>query len=433
MKRSIKMLMLLVVLAVFVGGYFGVQQLSKTEQVTEETGSFDLNARTAEDVSGLSWTLEGTVYDFVNNGGTWQKQGDAAFPVDQQKLQTMAEDLLAMKATRKLEDVTSPADYGLADPAFSVQVTWSSGTTTTYALGDATPFADGYYLSLSDQAGVAYTVEDDLSDIFDTTMTALAVKEIIPTAENVTRITVGEDFDASYEDVSLTINPDQHWYAEGQPLDGVDDLVEAVQGIAWASLVDTAATADALSAYGLDAPTAITLYDGDEAAVTLLIGSTDDNGDYYACLPDSTMVYLVDAEDVSDVLAATAESMVSTTLLALPYEQVQVATVTVGAKTYTMIPEQIATMTDTGDAIENPGEDAWNTLIALTASGTPAEDKDGDVLLTVELSNTDGMVAGITISEYDADSYCYTMEDKTVLVSATKVDALIRAIKQLAE
>lgn len=119
MKRSIKMLMLLVVLAVFVGGYFGVQQLSKTEQVTEETGNFDLNARTAEDVSGLRWTLEDTVYDFVNNGGTWQKQGDAAFPVDQQKLQTMAEDLLALKATRKLEEVTSPADYGLADPAFS--------------------------------------------------------------------------------------------------------------------------------------------------------------------------------------------------------------------------------------------------------------------------------------------------------------------------
>lgn len=433
MKRSIKMLMLLVVLAVFVGGYFGAQQLSKTEQVTEEKGSFDLNARTAEDVSGLSWTLEGTVYDFVNNGGTWQKQGDTAFPVDQQKLQTMAEELLALKATRKLEDVTSLADYGLAEPAFSVQVTWSSGTTTTYALGDATPFADGYYLSLSDQAGVAYTVEDDLSDIFDTTMTALAVKEIIPTAENVTRITVGEGFDATYEDVSLTINPDQHWYAEGQPLDGVDDLVEAVQDVAWASLVDTAATADALSAYGLDTPTAITLYDGADAAVTLLIGSTDDNGDYYACLPDSTMVYLVEAEDVSDVLAATADSMVSTTLLALPYEQVQVATMTVGAKTYTMIPEQIATMTDTGDAIENPGEDAWNVLIALTASGTPAEDRDGDVLLTVELSNKDGMVAGITISEYDADSYCYTMEDRTVLVSATKVDALIRAIKQLAE
>lgn len=433
MKRSIKMLMLLVVLAVFVGGYYGVQHFSQTTQVQEETGTFDLNAKTAENVSGLAWTLDDVTFDFVNNGGTWQKQGDTAFPVDQQKLQDMAEELLEVKATRKLEDVTSPADYGLAEPAFSVKVTWDNGTTTTYTLGDATPFADGYYLSLSDQEQVAYTVEDDLSDIFDTTMTALAVKEIIPTAENVTRITVGENFDAACEDVSLTINPDQHWYAEGQPMDGVDDLVEAVQGIAWASLVDTAATAEAMTTYGLDAPTAITLYDGDTAAVTLLIGTTDDSGDYYACLPDSTMVYLVDADNVSDVLAATAESLVSTTLLALPYEQVQVATMTVGTKIYTMIPEQIATMTDAGEAIDNPGEDAWETLIALTSTGTPEEEKDGDVLLTVEMSNTEGITAGVTISEYDADNYCYTMEGKTVLVSATKVDALIRAIKQLAE
>lgn len=433
MKRSIKMLMLLAVLAVFVGGYFGVQHFSQTAQVSEETGTFDLTAKTAEDVAQLTWTLDDTTFDFVNNGGTWQKQGETSFPVDQTKLQDMAEDLVALQANRKLEDVTSPADYGLAEPTFSVKVTWSNGTATTYAMGDETPFADGYYVSLSDQEGVAYTVEDDLSDIFDTTMTALAVQEIIPTVENVTRITVGETFDAVWEETSLTINPDQHWYAAGQPLDGVDDLVEAAQGIVWSSLVNTSATPTDLNAYGLDEATAITLYDGDTEAVTLLIGAADESGDYYACLPDSSMVYLVDADDVSDLLNATAEAMVSTALLELPYDQVQVATITVGARSYTMMPENIATMTDTGESLDNPAEDAWEDLIALSSAGEPEEEKQGEVLLTVEVSSVQGMTAGVTISEYDATNYLYTMAGKSVLVSATKVDALIRAVKQLAE
>lgn len=433
MKRSIKMLMLLAVLAVFVGGYFGVQHFSQTAQVSEKTGTFDLTAKTAEDVAQLTWTLDDTTFDFVNNGGTWQKQGETSFPVDQTKLQDMAEDLVALQANRKLEDVTSPADYGLAEPTFSVKVTWSNGTATTYAMGDETPFADGYYVSLSDQEGVAYTVEDDLSDIFDTTMTALAVQEIIPTVENVTRITVGETFDAVWEETSLTINPDQHWYAAGQPLDGVDDLVEAAQGIVWSSLVNTSATPTDLNAYGLDEATAITLYDGDTEAVTLLIGAADESGDYYACLPDSSMVYLVDADDVSDLLNATAEAMVSTTLLELPYDQVQVATITVGARSYTMMPENIATMTDTGESLDNPAEDAWEDLIALSSAGEPEEEKQGEVLLTVEVSSVQGMTAGVTISEYDATNYLYTMDGKSVLVSATKVDALIRAVKQLAE
>lgn len=431
MKRSVKMLMLLLVLAIFAGGYYSVQHINTTQQVSEESGTFDLNAKTADNVAALSWTLDETTFDFVNNNGTWQKRGDTAFPVDQSKLQAIAEDLLAVQATRKLEDVTNLADYGLAEPAFSVKVTWDNGESTTYAMGDATPFADGYYLCLSDQENVAYTVEDELSDIFNTTMTALAVKEIIPTAENVTRITVGETFEASYEETSLTINPDQHWYAAGQPMDGVEDLVEAAQGITWSELVDAAA-AD-LSVYGLDNPTAITLYDGDTAAMTLLVGSTNDSGDYYVCLPDSAMVYTVADDDLADLLSATPETLVSTALLTLAYDQVQLATVTVGAKGYTMQPETIATMTDTGEEAENPMKDAWENLIALKSTGAPEEDKAGDVLLTVEVTGVSGMTAGVTISEYDADNYCYTMEGKTVLVSATKVDALIREMKQLAQ
>lgn len=435
MKRSIKLLVLVVILALCVGGYLGVQQLNQTQQVSEETGTFDLTARVADDLTGLSWTANDTAFDLTHDGGAWQRTDDPAFPMDQDKTQAMADDLLALTATRKIEDVTSPADYGLAEPAFTVTARWKDGTETTYAMGDGTPFADGYYLLLSGQDTVIYTIEDDLSDIFDTTMNALAVLETIPAAENVTRLTVGDSLDLTLAEASLTINPDQLWYAaEGYPVDGAEDLVEAIQAISWDELVTASASDEELTAWGLDdAATAVTLYDGENAVVSILLGNTDDDGNYYARLPESAMVYTVAAADVSDLLTVAAEDMRSATILSLPYEQVQTAALTAGSAEYTLEPADVATDTDLEDEAEDPGEDLWALVLGLTAAGEPEAAVPGDAVLTIEVSSVSGMEAALAIAEYDADSYQLTMDGRNVLVSADVVDKLVRQVKQLAK
>ena len=281
-----------------------------------------------------------------------------------------------------------------------------------------------------------YTIEDDLSDIFDTTMNALAVLETIPTAENVTRLTVGDSLDLTLAETSLTINPDQLWYAaEGYPVDGAEALVETAQNIAWDELVTASATPEELTAWQLDdAATAITLYDGDKAGMTILLGNTDDDGNYYACLPGSTMVYTVAAADVSDLLTATAEDMRSETILSLPYEQVKSATLTAGSAVYTLEPADVATDTDLEgqEAAEDPGEDLWTLVLGLTAAGEP-EGSAGDLVLSIHVTSDEGMEATLTIAEYDADSYQLTMDGRTVLVSADAVDKLVRQVKQLAK
>ena len=436
MKRSIKLLLLALVLALCVGGYFGVQQFSQTQQVSEEAGTFELTARVADDLTGLRWTADDAAFDLTCDGGAWQRADDGAFPLDQDKVQAMADDLLALTATRRIEDVTSPADYGLAEPAFTVTARWKDGTETTYAMGDATPFGDGYYLQLSGQDRVIYTVADDLSDIFDTTMNALAVLETIPAVEDVTRLSVGDSLDLQRVSVSQTINPDQLWYAAGgYPVDGAEDLVADAQAIAWDTLVTASATAEELTAWGLDdAATAVTLYGGEDTAVSVLLGDTDEDGNYYARLPESAMVYTVSATDVSDLLTATAEGMRSATILALPYDQVQTATLTAGSAVYTVTPADAATATDLeGGEAANPGEDLWALVLGLTAKGEPKAAVPGDTVLTIEVRSVSGMEATLTIAEYDADSYLLTMEERTALVSADEVDKLVRQVKQLAK
>ena len=52
MKRSIKFVLLLVVLALCVGGYVMVQQNAIKETVSETKGAFALTEKTAADVAG---------------------------------------------------------------------------------------------------------------------------------------------------------------------------------------------------------------------------------------------------------------------------------------------------------------------------------------------------------------------------------------------
>ena len=458
MKRSVKTLLLLCVLLICVGGYWVLQQQSNVETVSETTGEFDLNAKTLDDLTGLAWVNEDITYDFVKADDVWSKADEADFPVDQDALNALAEDFMDMTATRKLEDVASPADYGMEEPAFTVTATWSDGSSTDYVMGDETPFSDGYYLQLSDQENVLYTVASSLSSMFADTLTDLAQKETLPEVETVTRLVVGDSLDVTWSETSRNINPDQHWYdtASGEPLsdEDVESLVTAAQAIDWETLVDPTAEDDALATYGLtDAEaTQLVLYNGEEAALTLLLGGEDENGDLYARLPDSGMVYTVASEDVSDLTGASADTLWSDTLLALPYDQVQEATLTTSGVSLVLQPQGEATATQTdlaaededadaeaadtegtesdGEDAEDPNEILWNSVVALKATAPMTTGTMGSTILTVQVTDLNGLSATLVISEYDVDSYVATMDGRSMLVSADEVDKLVRTVKQ---
>ena len=90
MKRGKKMILLLVTLAILVGGYYGVQQFNKTESVSETSGIFDLSAKAVGDLTGISWTKDDTAYSFTCSDGAWVTAEEPAWPVQQGTVQSMA-------------------------------------------------------------------------------------------------------------------------------------------------------------------------------------------------------------------------------------------------------------------------------------------------------------------------------------------------------
>ena len=438
MKRKKKMLLLLLALVLCVGGYYGARVLTAEKaSVTEESGSFTLASHTADELTSLAWAD----FAFTHANGSWTVTADPAFPLDQEEVQGMADKLLALTGTRQLDGVTDLAAYGLAEPAFTVTATWSDGTTTTYALGDETPFGDGYYVSLGHES-IVYTVEDDISNIFDTTMDDLAVLESIPTVTAATRLTVGDTLDIAKEETSRTINDGELWYDSltGAALDAnkADELVTAAAGIDWAELAEPTATDAELTSFGVDEAnaTTITLYEGESVALTLLIGAQNEDGDYYARLPGSTMVYTVASSDVASLLTATAEAMPSMVIIDLAADQVQAATFTAGEHTYTWqaaateATEEDSSESDADEATEDPGEALWASILALEADSR-IDASSGNVLLTVEATAKDGQSAVLTFTEYDAEHYAVTLPDRCFLVDAAKVDAIIRSLRTI--
>lgn len=447
MKRSKKMLLLLLALVVCIGGYWGVGLLNTdTDTVNEEKGTFALESHTAEELTSLSWTQNDETLSFTQTNGTWTVTSNAAFPLAQDDVQAMADTLLGLTGTRQLDGVTDLTAYGLDEESFAVTATWSDGTQTTYTMGDETPFGDGYYFSMG-QSGIVYTVEDDITDVFDTTLDALAVLESIPSVANATRLTVGATLDIVKEDASRTINESELWYDSdtGAALDvkSAEALIADAQAIAWDALVNATSSDAQIAEYGLDdaSATTITLYTGETVAMTMLIGAQDDNGDYYARLPGSTMIYTVESADVADLLSADTTTMPSMVIIDVASENVKSVEWTAGEVSYcwqtaTLAEEASDVTEEEGDTTETAttetdtvGEGLWQSMLALSAEKRLTDAAEGSVLMTVQITTTDDVSVTMNFTEYDADTYAVSILDRVYLTDAATVDGIIRTLR----
>lgn len=477
MKRGKRALILAGVLAVLVLVYAGVQKsVSQPETVAEESGTYALTAHTAEELTGLQWTNgdgeEQETLHFVKTGEEeqWQADGDETFPVEQDSVEKLAETLTALEADRKLENVENPGDYGLAEPAFSLTAAWSDGTETVYAMGDETPFGDGYYLSLSGEEGTVYTVEDSLKSAFSGTLLSFAQKEELPAVENVTRLTVGDtlDMEGTAETAEGEEEASLHWVwkATGEKLDGdeAEALIDEAKNLSWTELKAVSTDEEALSGYGLteEQAVAITLYDGETAVWKLLTGAAADEGGRYVRLPDSAMVYTA---DVDALLEADIGSLYDPALTDLNAEDVSTISVKAGEQVWefaaasaeeteeteeTVVADSAAGETTEGEETssdETSGESGEKTsdeenaeparweqlfekLSALQATGRVTETAGTTPVLEAQIVTVKGEKETFAFFLYDESSYLMPINETTgYLFSADKVDQLLRTLR----
>jgi len=161
MKKQQKQIwMLLVMLVIFVGAFFGIKKYNQvqSEKPKESEGTVILDVK-AEDVIRYTYDYEGETYTLEREGDTWYAADDHTLNLYQYRAGSLMEGVAPLVATQIIENVSDLAQYGLKEPQRTISYETSGGSYTIY-VGDRNSVTASYYVSLPSESKV-YVVDAD--------------------------------------------------------------------------------------------------------------------------------------------------------------------------------------------------------------------------------------------------------------------------------
>lgn len=287
---------LIAVLAVLLIVYFGLQSWNKKQEEAEESEeSIPVTELEPDMITAVSYDMGNGELAFEKQDDTWYYTEDKDFPLDQSYLKNIVEGMCAITADRKLEDGDTLADYGLEEPAYTVQLTDNDGNTTQIGFGDLT--GDDYYVNVNG-SGQVYTVVSTVLDDLQYTLDEMAQLDEYPS--------IGS---GNLKKEVITENGETTTY-DSENEDQTEDIAAVAGGLGAVTLSEAAdySVEDAdLKEYGLDEESRITVEatytkDEEEKVLTLYIGAEDGNGSRYVMMNDSRIVYLISTEICDNIL-----------------------------------------------------------------------------------------------------------------------------------
>ena len=466
MKRSKKLLSMLLVLVALMGATVVATKLS-TGEVVEEDTSVVIFSLEPDTITAITWDYSEEV-SFEKTDDGWKYTADSTFPLTESYLTTMVDTLTEITASKSIEYVEDWDQYTLEVPICRIQVT-AGDTEYTIKIGEETSLTGERYCSIGD--GNAYLVDADVLDAFSYGLYDVLKMEAIPDMSNIESMTLESDtqsYRIQYlEDSGLAYSDDYVWFLEGQALDTelTEALLDAVRDLEWTECAHFHVTD--FAAYGLDEPAAVVSIDyvrtlqvdtgetdeegnaiyetqSDEEAFILSLSEAS-NGYCYARIGDSAMVYKVDA-DVLDTLRYTTEAELQPDeVMLMDWENVNGFDITLNGEVY-QITKGTETVTDdegntseetvyplNGEQIDGAAiEDALDklTFSGYAAGLTPARSeefrivihRDREIFSSVEFA----------IYQYDSSQCLVTRDgEATVLANRETVVDLVETVNSL--
>lgn len=299
MNRYKKLYILAGVLVVACLVTFGVTRYEARKENIQNSGEVVLELPT-DSVTDLSWEYDGQSLAFRKEDGTWTYDGDADFPVDQDKIAELLDPFSALAAAFIIQDPEDLGQYGLSDPTCTIDIS-TEDQDYTILLGDYSTMDSQRYVSIGD--GNVYLVEEDPLDLFDAQLSELIQNDEIPDLDTVTQLSVSgpDDYTAVYEtgNTTDTYRTDDVYFTQRSgdkvPLDTsrVEDYLYTMSSLDLTNYVTYNATEEEIQNCGLDDP---------EATVQVDYTTEDDDGNDVA---GSVTLYI--SQDPDERSAAQAE------------------------------------------------------------------------------------------------------------------------------
>lgn len=261
-KKSVNLITAVGVLVVLSGAYVGVkayvakQEAADTESAEEENP--EIISIASADVKSIKFVIDKKEVTFEKDGDSWVKSDETAFPVDQDKIDTLVSSLSSIKAERTLENVEDASEYELDQPENTITVTTEDGETTVIQLGMENDSTSQEYIDLNKDSSTVYVVSNSTFSSFKGTLYDFAKSGVFPTVDSSTVSKISVDGkDSSYvveKDESNFWNITGDGETEKADSAKATSLASALSSMAYASYVNYNCADDELSQYGLDKP-----------------------------------------------------------------------------------------------------------------------------------------------------------------------------------
>lgn len=426
MNRQKKLLILvgvLVALCAVIAIVSGVQKhIESISTIDEEIVAADPDGLTA-----VSWTKDGTTLSFTKDGDTWQDAGDAAFPVDQDKIADFLAHFESVHASFRIDDVEDFAQYGLSDPSCTITLTDAEGD-TVLSLGDFSTMDEKRYVTLGD--GTVYLIDDDLAEYAVTDRDELMRQDLIPDYDTLDGIVATGETAFTVEhrpDEELCYTDAYEYYLNEngnyEPLDSgkVEGLVDTLNGLDRSDYATYAADETTLADYGLDAPaltfTVTTTRDDAQESHTLAFGQ-DGDGNHYLRMDDSPIVYRVDADAYTDdVAAAGYDTLRPDEVLALNWDTVESIDFTIDDSVYTAVKSGDTWTINDSEVEFGDVQDAIDGLTVNTFNDETADRKQ-EIAFTVHLDSEAFPEVSVAVYQYDGENCLVQLDGATLGLAA---------------
>ena len=459
MRKAAKLFWLLGVLLVISGAAFAVSRYEEKKEQIKNSGETILEIPT-DSVTALSWTNEEGTWSFTKDE-TWTYDGDAAFPVDEAKINDLLSQFQSFGAAFTIEEVTDFGQYGLEKPTCTIDIT-AGETGYTVRLGDFSKMDEERYISIGD--GNVYLAVHDPLEEFDAVLRDMILDDTVPefdTAQEI-RFQGQENYTVTREEDTKSLCAEDVYFTDGKPLDtdNVDSLMKQVENLSLTDYVSYNVTSEELTAFGLDNPELTialdyTTEDGETGTVNLSLSqNSEEKAAYekaveqneedlpdvtcYARLGDSQIIYEITQSTYDKLTAVSYNTLRHQELFTGDFDTVTSIEVTLGGETsiftYTPAEKEDEEGTWTYGETEFDVSDLKNALLDLTAAEFTEEKPTGqeEISVTLHLDNENFPTWKSVLYRYDGTNCVAAVDGKpTALVSRSQMVALTEAVNAI--
>ncbi len=178
-KQILNLLILLIVLAALIGGYFGMKSFHDADEAAsaaseEDTDSVNIGTLSGNGICTLSWKHDGEDITVQKKDGIWY---NGSVSLNSVTMNTKTSDLEIMSASRTITgDDVDLESFGLSEPSNVITAVDTEGRTQKIAIGVKNDVTGNYYCYLDDDPSTVYVLSSSVPSDFDTDADSLAAE-----------------------------------------------------------------------------------------------------------------------------------------------------------------------------------------------------------------------------------------------------------------